>query len=201
MRKTRNLKRLVALSAALLLVVAVAFSPGAAVLGAGATFAVVLMSTGAAAQNATEGSQKKTGLFQRITALSFRPPGRAMSDDNSTMVNAAATTATARRARKNHFETDMRYCGDRISMQNAHFGMATARGPNASGSLPIFMSGSADMTRSATQMFDNGQFVNSPPAMISKMSAAVHSLLEAFNIGQFSYRARDRGMMSVGLAA
>lgn len=202
MRNTRNLKRLVALSAALLLVVGLALAPGAAFLGAGVTFVVVVASTATTSRPAVETASRGTGWFGRFnTALNRWPPGQTMSDD-STMMNAAATAAPVRRARKNHFETDMRFCGDRISMRRANTAMATTRGPTPMGFLSVFkMSRSADETGSRTPMNDNGQFLSDATTMLKDLGAKVHASFEnALNIGLFSYRARDRGM-ALGLAA
>lgn len=200
MRNIRNLKRLAALAVAALLLMAVAISPGAALLGVGVTFAAALIGSGNDAIRAADTSANQSKKI-KSTAPRLWPPGLSMGDVNSTMVNTAATTATARRARKNHFETDMRYCGDRISMQNANNDMATARGPTALGILLPFMSKSADKIRSRTPMSNNGQVMSDATIMLKTLGAKVHaSFNNALNIGLFSYRARDRGI-ALGLAA
>jgi len=115
--KRRNLKRLVALMATLLLLLAVSLAPGAMALGIVALFAIVLFSTGATAQLVRGGSSYDAGRFGDA-ALNVWPPGQKTSAGKIMMTGCGPPGG---RTRKNRFTTSMEFHGDRIRSQPQRF--------------------------------------------------------------------------------
>lgn len=110
----RNLRRLAALTVALLLVLAVSLSPGAAALGVAVLFAPVLFSTGAKAQHGFSELKYDAARFGDM-AFGSGPPGRSMIKSR---VRKSNCKPPGGRKRKNRFVVSMEYHGDRISMRS-----------------------------------------------------------------------------------
>lgn len=133
---SRNLKRAAALSAALLLVVAIAMVSGTntLVLGLSMTFVLVLWgtSTRAAPRSATDHNVR---CFDD-TALSFWPPGQNAMGANNTAMDG--NHPPGGRNLKNHFVMSMRFCGARsragfLLGGKRHFGIQHYRARDQNG--------------------------------------------------------------------
>lgn len=114
-RDPRNLRRTVALAAALLLVMAVSLAPGAMALGVMAVSAVTLAGISAAARApcGETGRDDRRSMRSDATAPEFWPPGR-IGESTTNMMNSDGRPPGGR-LRKNHFTTSMTFRGDRIS--------------------------------------------------------------------------------------
>lgn len=112
---SRNLRRLVALGGAVLLLVAVA--PTVAHLSIGATCVVMLLGMPARARAPCNGVVRKVHQSEN-PALSFWPPGRSMSE-SSFSINGGPSGGWTR---KNHFVMSKRFCGARSSMGSSRSG-------------------------------------------------------------------------------
>lgn len=107
----RNLRRLAALAVALLLVLAVSLSPGAAALGVAVLFVAVLFSTGAKARHGFSELKYDAARFGDM-AFGSGPPGRSMI---KSCVEKSNCKPPGGRKRKKRFVMSMEYHGDRIS--------------------------------------------------------------------------------------
>lgn len=115
--KNRNLKRLVALAATLLLLLAVSLTPGAMALGLVALFAIVLLGTSVTAKSVRGDFSYETGRFGNV-ALNVRPPGQKMSENKIMMTGCGPPGG---RVRKKRFSMSMVFRGDRIRSQPQRF--------------------------------------------------------------------------------
>lgn len=187
----RNLKRLVVLMSAMLMVFAVAMAFGVGALGAGFVLAGAAFAPYVWAKSPGVRSSRNTYRFKHM-APNFWDTGQNLGDCSVSFMSSGAPPSG--RTRKNRFARSMAYHGDRICTE---FERATsARGSPASNLLPFVTSSSG----SAPNMFSSAPSMANTRAspMFASTTPCDRKLID---FGLTHYRARDRDFVASLAAA
>lgn len=187
----RNLKRLVVLMSAMLMVFAVAMAFGVGALGAGLVLAGAAFAPYVWAKSPGVRSSRNTYRFKHM-APNFWDTGQNLGDCSVSFMSSGAPPSG--RTRKNRFARSMAYHGDRICTE---FERATsARGSPASNLLPFVTSSSG----SGPNMFSSAPSMANTRAspMFASTTPCDRKLID---FGLTHYRARDRDFVASLAAA
>lgn len=190
----RNLKRLVVLMSAMLMVFAVAMAFGVGALGAGFVLAGAAFAPYVWARSPGVRSSRNTYRFKHM-APNFCDTGQNLGDCSVSFMSSGAPPSG--RTRKNRFARSMAYHGDRICTE---FERATsARGSPASNLLPFVTSSSGP----GSIMFN---IPCSAPSMANTRASPMFASTVPCNrklidFGLTHYRARDRDFVASLAAA
>lgn len=199
-RNPRNLGRMVAFAATLLLVMAVSLAPGAMALGVAVVSAVTLAGISAAARVpcGETGRNDRQSVRSGDTALNFWPPGR-MSENTTDMMSSDGRPPGGR-LRKHRFSTSMTFRGDRIRSRSQRVLPARLCLVRCD-VLAASTIGSADVgsENSLFDKFNNDQMAATMRAS-PQLSASAHEG-KVLDFGLLHYRARDRDVAASMVAA
>lgn len=187
----RNLKRLVVLMSAMLMVFAVAIAFGVGALGAGFVLAGAAFAPYVWAKSPGVRSNRNAYRFKH-TAPNFWDTGQNLGDCSVSFMSSGAPPSG--RTRKNRFARSMAYHGDRICIK---FERATsARGSPASNLLPFVTCSSG----SGPNMFSSAPSMANTRAspMFASTTPCDRKLID---FGLTHYRARDRDFVASLAAA
>lgn len=193
---SRNLKRLVALMAAMAMAFAIAMAVGAGALGAGfvlvgAAFAPCVWARPPGTRSGHNAHRSKN------TAPNFWNTGQSVGDCSTSTMNCDVRSAGW--VRKNRFAMSMAFHGDRICTGSLRGNATTARGSPASSLLPFVTSSPSPVST----MFNIPCSAQSMANMRASPTTAGTALCtgKLIDFGLTHYRARDRDFAATMVAA